>query len=422
MSSLPAAKFPARLDPLAAFDRVFKESGDPLESGSTRALVDALVRDALRERASDVHFLPRRDQYEIRFRTDGELRAVGAVPQPLGHRLIRTCKSMADLDPAAAFTPTDGRAEFTSAEAGVNVRLALAPTVQGEKMTLRLLRPDRERMDLSSLGLSGPDLKAIRRAMDDSEGMLLVSSPTGSGKTTTLYALLSEFRTRGYGVVSIEDPVECVLDGVAQIEVNERVGLTFNEGLKGVLRLDPDVIAMGEMRDQNSAKSAVDAADSGHVVVSTLHARDAVGTITSLRNFGLRNHEIAASLDLVVAQRLVRRLCAKCRQRGALTDEDGEWLRHFGQPVPESNWRAAGCQECNMTGYKGRVGVFEVWRLIETDADLILRGADEHAIRRQVRKEGTLSMLDDDLLKVADGLTSLDEIKRLGGLGFYLPR
>jgi type II secretory ATPase GspE/PulE/Tfp pilus assembly ATPase PilB-like protein len=329
---------------------------------------------------------------------------------------------MAELDPAAGFTPTDGRAEFASGEAGVNVRLALAPTVQGENMTLRLLRAERERMDLDAVGLSAPDLKAIRRAMGDSEGMLLVSGPTGSGKTTTLYALLAEFRALGCGVVSIEDPVECVLDGVAQIEINERVGLTFHEGVKGVLRLDPDVIAMGEMRDPNSAKAAVDAADSGHVVVSSLHARDAVGTITSLRNFGLRDHEISASLDMVVAQRLVRRLCVQCRQRGAPSEDDAEWLRFFGQPVPESAWRAPGCAACNMTGYKGRVGVFEVWRLVETDADLILRGADEHAIRRLVRKEGTLSMLDDDLLKVSDGVTSLEEIRRLGGLGFYLPR
>jgi type II secretory ATPase GspE/PulE/Tfp pilus assembly ATPase PilB-like protein len=201
--------------------------------------------------------------------------------------------------------------------------------------------------------------------------------------------------------------------------VNEKQGLTFAEGAKGLLRLDPDIILMGEMRDAASARVALDVADTGHLFLSSVHARDAVATITALRNFGLQDFEIAASLDLIVAQRLVRRLCPKCRREEVPTAAEIKWLEVFGQPIPKKTWHAAGCPDCSMTGYRGRLGIFEVWRLHEEEADLILKHADEHTLRRRLRKQGMSSLLEDDLSKVSEGITTLAEMQAVGGFGFY---
>jgi type II secretory ATPase GspE/PulE/Tfp pilus assembly ATPase PilB-like protein len=213
--------------------------------------------------------------------------------------------------------------------------------------------------------------------------------------------------------------VEYVVNGITQIQVNPKQGLTFAEGARGLLRLDPDVILMGEMRDAASARVALDIADTGHLFLSSLHARDAVATITALRNFGLHDFEIAASLDLIVAQRLVRRLCLKCRREEPPTGAEVKWLELFGQPVPRRTWRAVGCPECSLTGYRGRVGIFEVWPLRDEESDLILAHTDEHTLRRRLRKQGMSSLLEDDLAKVADGVTTLAEMQAVGGLSFY---
>ena len=249
--------------------------------------------------------------------------------------------------------------------------------------------------------------------------MILIAGPTGSGKTTTLYALVRELARAGRSIVTIEDPVEYVLDGVTQLQVHERQGLTYTEGVKGLLRLDPDVLMLGEMRDATSARAALDAADSGHVFLSTLHARDTAGTISVLRHFGLTAHEIAASVDLLVAHRLVRQLCPACRRPEPPTPDEAQWLRHCGQPVPDKTWRAAGCEKCGGSGYRGRIGVFEIHRLREADADLILAHADEHTLRRHLRGRGALSLLEDDLQKVAEGITSIAEFQAVGGMGFF---
>jgi type II secretory ATPase GspE/PulE/Tfp pilus assembly ATPase PilB-like protein len=249
--------------------------------------------------------------------------------------------------------------------------------------------------------------------------MILISGPTGSGKTTTLYALVRELARTGRSVVSIEDPVEYALDGVTQLQVNERHGLSYAEGVKGLLRLDPDVIVLGEMRDGISARAALDAADSGHIFLSTLHARDAAGTISVLRHLGLADHEIAATVDLLVAQRLVRRLCSACRRPEPPHPDEAQWLRACGKPVPDKTWHPVGCEKCSHSGYKGRVGIFEIHRLNEEDADLILAHADEHSLRKHLRGRGALSMLEDDLQKVAEGITSISEFRAVGGMGFF---
>jgi type II secretory ATPase GspE/PulE/Tfp pilus assembly ATPase PilB-like protein len=275
---------------------------------------------------------------------------------------------------------------------------------------------------LEELGLSAGDYRALSDAIHDARGMILVSGPTGSGKTTTAYAILHKLQEDNRAIVTLEEPVEYAIEGVTQLQVNPRQGFGLAEGMKALLRLDPDVIFMREMRDGISVHAAVNASDSGHTFLGTLHARDVAGTVTVLRNFGLADHEIASSLDLVVAQRLVRRLCSKCRHEEAPTEEESHWLKANGQPVPAQTWHAGGCESCHQTGYRGRVGIFEVYRVREQDADLIMSHADEHTLRRRIRQGGILSLLEDDLFKVAAGTTSLSEIRAVGGMGFYGPQ
>jgi type II secretory ATPase GspE/PulE/Tfp pilus assembly ATPase PilB-like protein len=389
------------------------------EPARTLALATALLEDAVSENASDIHLDPAPEGYEVRFRIDGTLVEVLSLPRGEGLHLLRSFKTHADLDPAFTLRPQDGRASLPVANGEISVRVATGPGVRGEKLALRLLPDALTRPPLEQLGLSTTDYTALLRALRDVRGMILISGPTGSGKTTTLYALVREFARQGRSIVSIEDPVEYVLDGVTQLQVNERQGLTYAEGVKGLLRLDPDVLVLGEMRDSASARAALDAADSGHIFLSTLHARDAAGTISVLRHLGLADHEIAATVDLLVAQRLVRQLCSACRRPEPPNPDEAQWLRLCGKPVPDKTWRAVGCEKCGGSGYRGRTGVFEIHRLREEDADLILARADEHSLRRHLRGRGSLSLLEDDLQKVAEGITSIAEFQQVGGMGFF---
>lgn len=386
---------------------------------STHLFAETLLANAVRQGASDIHLDPIRDGYQLKLRIDGVLVGVLALPLEAGLHLVRFFKTRADLDSTLTLRPQDGRAALLIDGAEVFVRVATGPGVRGEKLALRLLPHAPALPQLDQLGLDPRDHEALLRALHDVCGMVLISGPTGSGKTTTLYAVLRELSHIGRSIVSIEDPVEYVLDGVTQLQVNERQGLTYAEGVRALLRLDPDVLVLGEMRDALSARAALDAADSGHVFLSSLHARDAAGTLGVMRHFGLSNHEIAASVDLLVAQRLIRRLCRECRRWEAPSAEEAQWLKLCGWPLPDKTWRAAGCPQCSGSGYRGRVGIFEIHRMREEDADLILANADEHTLRRHLRGSGTLSMLEDAQRKVAEGITSIAEIQQLGGVGFF---
>ena len=421
MSAKPTLSIPRASQPLLAriLEKRLEELPGADESLRTTSLLAALLEDAQRERASDVHLDPDSEGYQLRFRIDGSVVDTIRVSALDGRRVVRACKSLANLDPSNSRTPQDGRAEFKGGGQAVRVRAAVVPTVAGEKLSLRLLPAGLTWRKLDELGLSAPDCDLLRAAAQDARGMILLSGPTGSGKTTTLYALIHELRPANKSIVTIEDPVEYFVDGITQIQVDERQGLTFAEGARGLLRLDPDVILMGEMRDAASARVALDIADTGHLFLSSVHARDAVATITALRNFGLQDFEIAASLDLIVAQRLVRRLCSKCRKEETPTVAEVRWLECFGQPIPKKTWHAAGCPDCSMTGYRGRLGIFEAWRLHEEEADLILKHTDEHTLRRRLRKQGMSSLLEDDLSKVSEGITTLAEMQVMGGFGFY---
>lgn len=400
-------------------NKLLRETETANKVASVTALVSAILDDALREGVSDLHLDPGANGYQLRFRIDGVLVDTANFSLDQGLQILRTCKAHADLDPAAARVPKAGRSEFPVGGRNVAVRVATMPTVTGEKLALRLLKPVLARLGIEELGLSPPNFEVLTAAIHDSRGMILVSGPTGSGKTATAYALLHELQNTNRSIVTIEEPVEYVIDGITQIQVNEKQGLDFTEGVKGLLRLDPDLIFMGEMRDQASARAALDAANSGHAFLSTLHARDTAGIVTVLRNFGIADHEIAATLDLILAQRLIRRLCPACRKHAPPTPAEVHWLKSWGYHVPTLTWHAMGCPQCRHSGYQGRIGVFEMCRLQEADADVILQHADEHTLRRHIRHHGMLSLVEDALLKAADGITSLAEIQTMGGIGFY---
>ncbi|HRX86304.1 MAG TPA: GspE/PulE family protein [Phycisphaerae bacterium] len=396
-------------------DRWARRADDIGEADHAR-LGDAVLRDAIRERASDIHLEPQHNGVRLRFRVDGVLMDTELLTTEQGQHLIRHFKVLSGLDPIATFRPHDARTTVDVDGEPVDIRLASAPCVFGEKLALRLLDQRRVKQRIDELGLGGSARDAIRSWLDSMSGMFLVCGPTGSGKTTTLYALLHELRVAERSVVTIEDPVEYQLEGITQMHVDHRHGVEFATGLRAMLRLDPDYLLLGEIRDEGSAEAALEAATSGCVLLSTLHSRNAVNVITALRNWKLADHELAATLEVVVAQRLVRQLCTECRVQRAPDDVERAWFESLNQPVPDAVWHAPGCDACAHLGYRGRTGLFEVWRLSEDDKQLIAEHGDERALRERLRSRSDGSLIDDGLQKVADGETSVAEVRAHSGI------
>ena len=383
---------------------------DEAAERSAVRVIERILNQGVGDGASDIHLEPTADSFRARLRVDGVLREVGYLSPNLGPALLSRVKVLGGLDITERRLPQDGRFGATVGARRVDVRLSTFPTIYGEKAVLRILDRSALRLELAALGMGGPMLETFRDLIHRPEGMVLVTGPTGSGKTSTLYAALTHIAETGKHIISIEDPVEYAVSGVNQGQTNEKAGFTFARGLRAILRQDPDVIMVGEIRDTETLSTAIEASLTGHLVFSTLHTNSAVGTITRLLEMKLEPYLIATCLLGVVAQRLVRRICRTCRREMAMPSGMG---RLFPREVPAVLYRGAGCPDCRGTGYRGRVGLFELVPLTEELRQLVIEGASEAEFARVTAQRGLPTLRDECLALVAEGLTTLEEVVRL---------
>jgi len=392
------------------------EPEDLLESADDAPiirLINALLTEAIKENASDIHIEAFEHRLQVRFRVDGVLREVLSPPRALGALLVSRVKVMADLDIAEKRLPQDGRISLRVAGRPVDVRVSTLPAGHGERVVLRLLDKSAGRLDLAQLGMRTPDRETLKRLLQRPHGILLVTGPTGSGKTTTLYAALDYLNSRQRNIMTVEDPIEYYLDGISQTQVNNRVEMSFARGLRAILRQDPDVVMVGEIRDLETAEIAIQASLTGHLVLSTLHTNSAVGALTRMRDMGVEAFLLASSLIGVLAQRLVRRLCPHCKTAAPAAEAEYALL---GGDLPANQapvlYQARGCEHCGHSGYRGRIGVFELVPIEPSLQSLIHDQAAEHALERQARTH-SLDLRTDCRERVLQGDTSLEEFIRI---------
>ena len=374
-------------------------------------LINLVFMQALRAGASDIHVEPFENRSVVRFRVDGVLKDVFEPPRALHAALASRIKVMADLDIAEKRLPQDGRIAIRLGGQPVDVRVSTLPTGHGERVVLRLLAKDAERLHLDRLGMDAGVLGQVDRLIHEPHGILLVTGPTGSGKTTTLYAALSRLDHTALNIMTVEDPIEYDLDGIGQTQVNPRVDMDFARALRAILRQDPDVILIGEIRDLETAQIAVQASLTGHLVIATLHTNDAASAVTRLTDMGIEPFLLGSSLIGVLAQRLVRRLCPKCKSAYRPTDK--EWAILDSSEPPAEIYRAQGCEECNQTGYRGRTGLYELLHVDEPLRRLIHDGAGEHLVRQHALSQGMRLLREDAVRWVRAGETSIEEVLRV---------
>ena len=378
-------------------------------------LVNHLVGKAVEMRASDIHIEPFERRLRVRYRVDGVLREVQAPPSRLRAAVVSRIKIMAKLNIAETRLPQDGRIKLAIRGKEIDLRVSTVPTLYGESLVLRILDQDAVALDLTTLGLDETQREAFLTILERPNGILLVTGPTGSGKTTTLYASLLRLNSGERKILTVEDPIEYQLEGINQVQVKAQIGLGFANLLRSFLRQDPDVMMIGEIRDLETAQIAVQAALTGHIVLSTLHTNDSAATITRLLDMGVEDYLIASSLNGVVAQRLVRRLCPHCREAYAPLPEMVAQLKlgELTEGQTPTLYRAKGCADCNGNGYRGRVSVLEILELTDPIRSLVLRRAPAREIQRAALAEGMRSMHRDGLGKALQGLTSLEEVMRV---------
>jgi general secretion pathway protein E len=374
-------------------------------------LINAMLGEAIKEGASDIHIETFEKSLSIRFRIDGVLRDVLSPSRKLAPLLVSRVKVMAKLDIAEKRVPQDGRISLRIGGRAVDVRVSTMPSSHGERVVMRLLDKNATRLDLHSLGMTEVNHNAFRQMIQRPHGIILVTGPTGSGKSTTLYAGLTEINSNERNILTVEDPIEFDIDGIGQTQVNPKVDMTFARGLRAILRQDPDVVMVGEIRDLETAQIGVQASLTGHLVMSTLHTNTAVGAITRLRDMGIEPFLISSSLLGVLAQRLVRTLCPDCKES---YQADNETKKLFSLMDDEALtlYRACGCEACNFKGYRGRTGIHELLVVDEEVQELIHSETGEQAIEKSVR-ERTPSIRQDGLDKVRQGITSLEEVIRV---------
>ncbi|MGH7506454.1 MAG: ATPase, T2SS/T4P/T4SS family, partial [Longimicrobiales bacterium] len=404
LTRLPAARTRVTLDDVGALRRAS-------EAAPVVALVDLMLTRAAQQRASDIHVEPAGDRLRVRVRVDGVLRPLLELPRETGGAFVSRLKVMADLDIAVKRRPQDGRATARADGRELTLRVSTLPAQGGEKVVLRLLDGGGATPSLDVLGMDDGIAARLRRLLGRSHGALLVTGPTGSGKTTTLYAALGSLDRERRNLITLEDPVEYRLEGLTQVQVHKRAGLGFAAALRAVLRQDPDVIMVGELRDRETVETAMAAALTGHLVLSTLHTNDAPSAATRLAEMGAPPYLVAGGLIGVLAQRLARRLCGSCGRQSAVPVERLRQLGLTANTIIVTE--AVGCSRCDGTGYRGRVGIFELLVVDARIRQLVLRRAPAHAIRDAARATGSRSLGEDAWDKVRAGLTTLDEVAPL---------
>ena len=399
---------------LAQIADALPEPTDLLESEDDAPiirLINALLTEAVRENASDIHIEPFENRLVVRFRVDGVLREVLAPKKAVAAPVVSRIKVMAKLDIAEKRLPQDGRIGLRIAGRPVDVRVSTIPAGHGERVVLRLLDKQAGRLDVSQLGMDAATASRIDQLIHRPHGILLVTGPTGSGKTTTLYAALTRLNDATRNILTVEDPIEYYLDGVGQTQVNARVDMTFARGLRAILRQDPDVVMVGEIRDRETAEIAVQASLTGHLVLSTLHTNSAIGAVTRLVDMGIEPFLLSSSLLGVLAQRLVRVLCPSCKQAYQADAAECALLGVDAAQAP-TLYHATGCEACRQLGYRGRTGIYELVVFDETLRTLIHNAASEQDMLRHARQLGP-SIRDDGMRKVLEGVTTLEEVLRV---------
>ena len=379
--------------------------------------VNELITRAVDSRASDIHLEPGERELRIRFRVDGVLHDVMTVPRAIQASVVSRLKVMAEIDIAERRLPQDGRMTLSLPSSKVDLRLVTLPTAQGEALVIRILDRSSGLLSIEELGFLPETLRRYRESYRRPWGAVLVTGPTGSGKSTTLYASISALNDPQRGIITVEDPIEYRLPGIKQVQVNRKAGLTFSNALRSILRADPDVVLVGEIRDQETATIAIEAALTGHLVLTTLHTNDAASTPARLLDMGLEPFLVTSAVTSVLAQRLVRRLCKKCRQPCDLSKEElasAGWSEAVAGAVEQPEfYRAVGCGSCSNSGYRGRFAVQEVMLLSDEIAHLVASGAASETVRAVAVEQGMVSMRDDGLRKVAAGHTTLEELLRV---------
>ena len=375
-------------------------------------MVNLIILDSIRQGASDIHIEPTVNDVQVRTRVDGLLRDFMQVPKWLHNPMVSRLKILAKLDIAERRLPQDGRIKVAYEKAGIDLRVSTLPTHFGEKVVMRVLGSGRTVPATRDIGMKAEDLKLLKAACEQPQGMILVTGPTGSGKTTTLYSILSEKKNPSINIITVEDPIEIQLGGINQVQVNVKAGLTFAASLRSILRQDPDVILVGEIRDLETAEIAFHASMTGHLVFSTLHTNSTTATVARLLDLGVDPYLIGSSINLILAQRLMRKICTKCRESYKPDPKLVERLRLQEGEIP-TYYHGAGCEACGQTGYTGRVGVFEMLRMTPTVKELINRKASELELRKAALSAGTLLLLQDALDKVRQGITTIEELLRV---------
>jgi len=405
---------------IASLAAEIEESEDLLDVANKAPiikLVNSILFQSLKLRASDVHFQPYTDRMQVRFRIDGILYAMETIPKVAQDAVLSRIKVMGKMDIAERRLPQDGRASIRIGDGEVDVRISVVPTANGERAVLRLLDKSSGVYDLGEIGLDEQNVSTLRHYINYPHGIVLVTGPTGSGKTTTLYGSLSEISTGEKNILTIEDPVEYQLDGISQVQVNAKKGLTFAAGLRSFLRQDPDVMMVGEIRDLDTCEIAIRAAITGHLVFSTVHTNDAPSTVTRLIDLGVEPYLVSSSLLLVVAQRLVRKLCPTCREWRVPNETEEATLRDLGLDVSAlTDGHIAfspGCDDCFQSGYQGRTAIYELLPMSEELRTLIMQSAPASILKAKAVEEGMRTLRMDGMQKVIDGITAPEEIMRV---------